>query len=180
MDNYDKYLDFLDGKKQEDSPNKEEEKVSEATLKEADSPQNNKEEETIVNPQPANQNRNKVKTSVPENNKTDKEGDNIQAQVLGMDLPKMSEDVQKNVKAYTTFLTSIQERMKTPEFQELVKKRAECFSPENERLYMGYLLMRGYVTEEQARDYLKKMIPHDENTPESAFEPTDLKQFDKQ
>lgn len=171
MEDFDKYLDFLDGKKQEENSKKEEEKVSEANIKDVAS---DRKEDRKTNDQPATQKREEVKRAEPVKSKTDLEGEKLQAKLLGMELPKVSEDVQKNIKAYTTFLTSLEERAKTPAFQEAAKKLQDCFSPENEKLYAGFLLQHGLINEEQAKAYLKKMIPHDENAKESDFEPTRL------
>lgn len=167
MEDFDKYLDFLDGKNQQDSPKKEEEKASEPNIKDVAS-------DRKTNNQPATLKREEVKRAEPVKSKTDLEGEKLQAKLLGMELPKVSEDVQKNIKAYTTFLTSLEERAKTPAFQEAAKKLQDCFSPENEKLYAGFLLQHGLINEEQAKAYLKKMIPHDENAKESDFEPTRL------
>ena len=174
MENFDKYLDFLNGEKQQESLKVERENDSEAFKKETTPQQQERKNEKTVGNQSAQQKQIGPKPTEPNRSKIDKEGEKVLKQVLGMELPKVSEDVQKNIKAFTMFHKNMEERAKMPEFQELVKKREECFSPENEKLFMGYMLSRGFVTEEQAKAYLRKVIPHDENTKESDLEPTRL------
>ena len=74
---------------------------------------------------------------------------------------KFSDEEKKALEDYKNYIEGMQARMQTPEFQEMIKKRNDLFSPKVERLFAGYLLLRGFITEEQAKEYLRKMIPHD-------------------
>ena len=74
-------------------------------------------------------------------------------------MDSLDEETKQSIKTYKQKLEKQRIREQSQEYKEQVAKRKELFSPKVEKLYMGYMLLRGYVTEEQAKEYLREAIP---------------------
>ena len=74
-------------------------------------------------------------------------------------MDNLDEETKQSIKTYKQKLEEQRIREQSQEYKEQVAKRKELFSPKVEKLFMGYMLLRGYVTEEQAKEYLKIAIP---------------------
>lgn len=66
---------------------------------------------------------------------------------------------KKEISLFTNFLHNQEKTEATSEFQEQVAKMKACFSPEVEKMFTGYLVMRGMISEKQAQDYLNRLFP---------------------
>ena len=152
-DAFNKYIDFSFGEQKEkekiDVTNKE-------TSKDTNQPEQLKEEkENIV--------KDRIKYTKTRN-KTDHQGnEKNNLEDLNPFKFNYSEKDKDNLDAFREQLEAQKKLEETPEYQEALAKRNACFSPEVERLFAGYLLLRGFITEDQAREYLKKAIPKKDN-----------------
>ena len=80
----------------------------------------------------------------------------------------LSEEEKKAQNVFKEYILNEEKRMQEPDYQEALAKRKLVFSPKTEKLFAGYLLLRGFITEEQAKEYLRMAIP---NAKESDLEP---------
>lgn len=151
-DDFNKYIDFSFGEP------KEKEKrnvINEDTSKETNEPERQKEKKQTIEEG--------IKTAKMRN-KTGHQGkEKTNLEDLNPFKSNYSEKDKDNLDAFRKQLEAQKKLEETPEYQEALAKRKACFSPEVERLFAGYLLLRGFITEDQAREYLKMVIPKKEN-----------------
>ena len=98
----------------------------------------------------------------------DKQEHTPKQDVIEMDIEKewlkaqqleAAERSKKVISMFTNYLHNQEKTEATPEFQEQLAKMKACFSPEVEKLFTGYLVMRGMISEKQAQDYLNRLFP---------------------
>lgn len=148
---FDKYLDFGKTHKQEE---KKEEIVDVAI---------NKDQPEFVDSD-ANNGRFETKATKKEKEEV-KAKDSQEEQYIRLNL---SEEEKKAQNAFKEYILNEKKRMQEPDYQEALAKRKLVFSPKTEKLFVGYLLLRGFITEEQAKEYLRMAIP---NANENDLEP---------
>lgn len=86
-------------------------------------------------------------------------GKNIEKEWLKAQQLEAAERSKKVISMFTNYLHNQEKTEATPEFQEQLAKMKACFSPEVEKLFTGYLVMRGMISEKQAQDYLNRLFP---------------------